>query len=64
MPPADRIREQNEPDPCRVTHTVTGLLSHYKHDDSDVISFLIYASWFSEPLVGKSLRNVCYSAGA
>jgi len=43
---------------------VTGLLSHYKHDDSDVISFLIYASWFSEPLIGKSLRNVCYSAGA
>jgi len=31
--------------------------------DSDVISFHIYASWFSAPsCIGKTLRNVCYFA--
>jgi len=32
----------------------------YTHGDSDVISFLIYASWFRRHFVGKILINVAY----
>jgi len=39
--------------------SVTPLQRMYTYDDSDVISFHIYASWFSPPyLVGKTLTNV------
>jgi len=32
--------------------------------DIDVMSLNIYASWFSPSSLGKTLRNVCYSAAA
>jgi len=39
-------------------------MTPYTYSDSDVISFHIYASWFSPPSGGynSTLRNVCYSA--